>query len=132
MRKTIEIDRVRKAVANYIRHVGCGCCRDHDEYDKAKKVLAKMLNVPMFDDKSGYDFYQFMAPREQEVVVSDIAKKATVKCHGCKWIEREGDKSVAQSYCDCMQSDIEDIDWDSWKEELAEEDDGLCPEFQEE
>lgn len=59
-----------------------------------------------------------------------VAKKATEKCHLCKWIEREGSLPAKECYCDCMQSVIEDIDWDDWKDEL-EEDNGLCPEFQE-
>lgn len=58
-RKTIKIEEVRTAVANYMRHVGCGCCRDHAAHDKAREILAELLNVPMYDDESGYDFGQF-------------------------------------------------------------------------
>jgi hypothetical protein len=55
---------VRKAVADYMSSEGCSCCQDEDGHKKHKKVLAKLLDVPMYDDKSGYDFYQFKTKKK--------------------------------------------------------------------
>lgn len=57
--KIALLKKIREAVANYIRTEGCGCCegRDHDEH---AAVIAKLLNVPMYSDKSGYDFQKFV------------------------------------------------------------------------
>jgi acetyl-CoA carboxylase alpha subunit len=49
----------RMALANYIASEGCGCCEDSDKHKAAEKRLAELLDVPMFEDKSGYDFYKF-------------------------------------------------------------------------
>ena len=51
--------KVREAVANYIRSEGCSCCQDVDGHVKHGAELAKLLDVPMYSDKSGYDFGQF-------------------------------------------------------------------------
>lgn len=50
---------VRKAVADYMRSEGCSCCRDIDAHKEHEKVLAKLLNVPMYDDESGFNFTKF-------------------------------------------------------------------------
>ena len=50
---------LRTAVANYMRTEGCSCCRNIDGHDKAEEVLAKILNVPKYDDDSGYDFGKY-------------------------------------------------------------------------
>ena len=50
---------MRRAIADYMRTEGCSCCRDIDGHEKAKKRLAKLLNVPQYDDGSGFDFYRF-------------------------------------------------------------------------
>ena len=62
-RTKVMIWAVRRAVANYMRHVGCGCCRDHDKHAAAEKRLGRLLDVPMYDDKSGYDFHQFQTEK---------------------------------------------------------------------
>jgi hypothetical protein len=54
-----KAERIRQAVADYMRYEGCSCCRNQDEQDKASAVLAGLLEVPMYDDGSGYDFNQF-------------------------------------------------------------------------
>jgi hypothetical protein len=38
---------------------GCSCCQDIEAHKKHKEALAKILNVPEYDDGSGYDFYQY-------------------------------------------------------------------------
>lgn len=55
---TVSRDELRRAVANYMYSEGCACCRGatHDE-DAA--LLAKLLDVPHYEDDSGYDFSQF-------------------------------------------------------------------------
>jgi len=57
--KTKILKQIREAVANYMSSEGCSCCehRDHEEH---KRVLAKILNVPQYADKSGYDFHRFV------------------------------------------------------------------------
>jgi hypothetical protein len=59
--KTLQ--KIRQAVADYMSSEGCSCCRDIDAHDKNKKRLAKLLNVPMYEDKSGYDFSQFRSTK---------------------------------------------------------------------
>lgn len=54
---------VRAAVANYMQSEGCSCCRDIEAHIKNEKVLAKLLNVPMYDDKSGYDFNKYVTQK---------------------------------------------------------------------
>jgi len=54
-----ELQDIRKAIANYMSSEGCSCCRDSENHDKHKKILAKILKVPMYKDKSGYDFGKF-------------------------------------------------------------------------
>lgn len=57
-KKYIDIEKIRKAIADYMYSEGCSCCRgsDHDEH---KKIIAELLGVPMYDDESGYDFSKF-------------------------------------------------------------------------
>jgi hypothetical protein len=55
------IKKIRQAVANYIRSEGCSCCENIDKHNKYKKILAKLLNVPMYKDKSGYDFSKYIS-----------------------------------------------------------------------
>ena len=50
---------IRRAVANYMRSEGCGCCGDPDAHAIAAARLAKLLRVPAYDDKSGFDFARF-------------------------------------------------------------------------
>lgn len=57
--KDQKLDTLRQAVADYMRYEGCSCCRNQDEQDKVKAKLAGLLNVPMYDDGSGYDFNKF-------------------------------------------------------------------------
>lgn len=54
-----ERKELRRAVADYMYSEGCGCCRNHDVHKKHEATLGKLLNVPQYSDKSGYDFYKF-------------------------------------------------------------------------
>lgn len=51
--------QVRQAVADYMRSEGCSCCRDVDAHEEHTKRLGKLLKVPMYHDKSGYDFSKY-------------------------------------------------------------------------
>jgi len=49
---------IRELVANFIMSEGCGCCAgDSHELDESK--LAKALDVPQYNDGSGYNFGLF-------------------------------------------------------------------------
>lgn len=54
LRKTL-----RTAVADYMSSEGCTCCEDHDAHKKHKERLAHLLDVPKYEDGSGYNFVQF-------------------------------------------------------------------------
>lgn len=53
--KTINLTKIREAVANYLQSEGCSCCRGID-HDKHLAEIAKLLEVPMYKDGSGYNF----------------------------------------------------------------------------
>ena len=59
----IEINNFRKelrqAVADYMRSEGCSCCQNIEAHKEHEERLAKLLSVPMYPDKSGYDFGRF-------------------------------------------------------------------------
>lgn len=50
---------IRKAVADYMSSEGCGCCSNRDKHEKHEKILAELLNVPKYNDDSGYNFNKF-------------------------------------------------------------------------
>ena len=51
--------KIRRAVADYMGSEGCTCCQDVEAHRAAQKVLAKLLKVPMYSDKSGWNFAKF-------------------------------------------------------------------------
>lgn len=53
-------DKIREAVANYMRSEGCGCCEDREAHKEHTKVLAELLGVEMYEDKSGYNFGKYV------------------------------------------------------------------------
>ena len=53
-------EELRRAVADYMRSEGCSCCRNIDSHEEHEKRLAELLDIPMYDDDSGYDFNQFV------------------------------------------------------------------------
>lgn len=54
-----KLETIRAALANYIYSEGCTCCQNIEEHKKALVVLAGLLEIPMYDDGSGYDVYRF-------------------------------------------------------------------------
>ena len=60
--KTVDIIAIRKAIADYMYSEGCGCCQGsvHGEHEN---VIGKLLNVPMYKDKSGYNFSKFQSKK---------------------------------------------------------------------
>lgn len=51
--------KVRTAIADYMQSEGCSCCRDEEGHKIHEQILAKLLNVPKYSDKSGFDFGKF-------------------------------------------------------------------------
>jgi methionine aminopeptidase len=54
-----RLREIRQAVADCLQSEGCGCCSDREKHDADKAALGKLLRVPMYPDKSGYNFAQF-------------------------------------------------------------------------
>ena len=59
----MEKKEIRKLVADLIESAGCGCCRNDKVWEEAQEKLAELLNVPMYADKSGYNFGKFITKR---------------------------------------------------------------------
>ncbi len=57
--KWVRVDVILQAVADYMRSEGCRCCENIDAHRIHEKRIAELLDVPMYDDDSGYDFFQF-------------------------------------------------------------------------
>lgn len=57
--KRVDVEQIRRALADYMWSEGCSCCQNTEEHEKAAKRLAELLNVPTYPDGSGYDFSQF-------------------------------------------------------------------------
>jgi hypothetical protein len=51
-----QLDNVRREVARLHYASGCSCCRDDDEWDAAGAALGELLDIPPYDDGSGFDF----------------------------------------------------------------------------
>lgn len=54
---TKNMEKIRLLVAQMFCASGCSCCRDDAEWYRTSGELAKLLDVPAFDDGSGFDFY---------------------------------------------------------------------------
>lgn len=50
---------LRVAIANYMNSEGCNCCQDYESHRIDRARIAKLLNVPRYSDKSGYNFRRF-------------------------------------------------------------------------
>lgn len=59
----ISIKLIRQVVADYMRTEGCSCCEDIDGHDAKRAELGKLLDVPKYDDESGYNFSQFQSTK---------------------------------------------------------------------
>lgn len=57
--KLVNIAIMRQAVADYMSSEGCDCCQDREKHSEHEATLAKLLDVPMYSDESGYDFKRF-------------------------------------------------------------------------
>lgn len=55
----IDLVKIRRAVADYMRSEGCSCCRDREAHEQHAAALAKLLRVPKYEDGSGYDFARY-------------------------------------------------------------------------
>ena len=60
-----KLEKIRQALADYMASEGCSCCQNIDNHLEAKRVLAKLLSVPMYSDKSGYNFSRFKTEEEK-------------------------------------------------------------------
>ncbi len=61
-----DIKKIRRAVADYMFSEGCSCCSDYEQHQKDKAKLGKLLDAPMYDDKSGYDFSKFRIKQRED------------------------------------------------------------------
>ena len=52
-------DKLRNAIADYMKSEGCDCCRNQNAHDVAEKEIAELLDVPKYNDNSGYNFSMF-------------------------------------------------------------------------
>jgi hypothetical protein len=52
-------EEVRQALADYMKSEGCGCCSNYEKHSIDADRLGRLLDVPLYDDGSGYDFSQF-------------------------------------------------------------------------
>jgi len=59
--KQNKLVEIRQAVADYMSSEGCSCCEDTEAHKEHEKRLAKLLDVPMYEDESGYDFNKFIS-----------------------------------------------------------------------
>lgn len=59
-----KLETIRRVLADYMRSEGCSCCERTDDHKEAARLLAGLLDVPMYEDGSGYDFYRFASDEE--------------------------------------------------------------------
>lgn len=55
-----KLEQVRTAFADYWWSEGCTCCQDTDAHKKAEAELAALLQVPKYDDGSGFNWKLFV------------------------------------------------------------------------
>lgn len=56
-----HLGQIRRAVADLLDSDGYGCCRDDEDYNKSKSVLADLLGIPK-RESGEWDFEQFETP----------------------------------------------------------------------
>jgi hypothetical protein len=61
--KKIDIKKLRSLIADYISSEGCSCCRG-ENHNIHKKRIAELLKVPMYKDKSGYNFGKYESRKD--------------------------------------------------------------------
>lgn len=52
-------EKIRQAVADYMRSEGCSCCQDVEAHREHEKKLGELLGVSPYDDLSGYDWSEY-------------------------------------------------------------------------
>lgn len=62
-----KLQAIRQAVADYMQSEGCSCCQNREKHNDAARRIAALLEVPMYDDGSGYDFDQFSSDPLKEI-----------------------------------------------------------------
>ena len=61
-----KLQKIRVALAEYIKSEGCSCCQNERTHAEAAEMLALLLDIPKYEDGSGYDFYKFCAPEDNK------------------------------------------------------------------
>jgi hypothetical protein len=61
-----KLEKIRQAVADYMRSEGCSCCRDTKAHEASAAKLAELLDVPKYEDGSGYNFAPFRSRKDGE------------------------------------------------------------------
>lgn len=59
IKRQVSLCEIRQAIADYMRSEGCSCCRNIEAHREHEARIAKLLCVPMYSDKSGYNFGKF-------------------------------------------------------------------------
>jgi len=59
MKQLTEREQIREAFADYAASEGCSCCQNIEKHEAAMARLGKLLDIPMYPDESGYDYWQF-------------------------------------------------------------------------
>jgi len=60
---------LREAIADYMYSEGCSCCQDTESHDEHTARIARLLNVRMYPDKSGYDFSRYRTGQKKKIKV---------------------------------------------------------------
>lgn len=60
LRETVDLIKVRWAIAEYMDSEGCGCCSDTENHNYDKMILAKLLKIPKYKGGSGYNFNKYV------------------------------------------------------------------------
>ena len=63
----LERDKLRTAVADYMRSEGCSCCSDQENHTRALFRLGHLLSVRKYKDGSGYDFSRYESEKPARV-----------------------------------------------------------------
>ncbi|QDP65981.1 MAG: hypothetical protein GOVbin631_42 [Prokaryotic dsDNA virus sp.] len=58
-----KIEKIRQAVADYMRSEGCSCCRDTEAHEINAERLGRLLGVGPYKDGTGYDFSQYRSEK---------------------------------------------------------------------
>ena len=80
---------LRRAVADYMASEGCGCCADVEKHEQDMNRLGELLDVPMYDDRSGYNFSQFKTPKEDKSVYWDSTVRKWRKSSDNTLVDKE-------------------------------------------